>query len=413
MVNENFSILTYGGTLNYYIFELANFSIFGVFLLLIYRLNYININSLIVWLGIFFAPLLFNYLIFSPYLFPDQFIYSSSAISTKLEGTSWTEIMFGSDKFAIDLENFSPINTVSFSTKILSLIPLPNYMTVTSLAFTNKAILLITFLWLKRFFEDENEILVYFLIPSIIVYSSLAIRDTLIIAISIFFIINLIRGRWAWSLLFLLPLFILKVQMFAILLVYFLATVIFQAHRTRYLFFFFIIVFVIFGLVFENPILEVLNRFRLAFIAEDFVGFDGSRSYAGWNLYGDGEDSVLKLNSIFEAMFLGIQNLPILMLIPLPWNWSNIFYPIQTLESIFLIYLFFYLSKKQKIYLDNQYLLLVFILIMGLSIYSLLLANEGTFVRYRFSMFYPFLIGLLYLTSQGYERNKKDFRIDS
>jgi len=411
MVNENFPLLTFGGTLNYYIFELANFSIFGVSLLLLYRLKYININSLIVWFGIFFTPLLFNYLIFSPYLFSDQFLYSSKVMSIKLEGTSWTDIIFEKrDALNINLDNFSPINTVSFSTKILSFIPLVNYMTVTSMAFANKAILFITFLWFKRFFKDENEILAYFLVPSILVYSSLAIRDTIIIVLSIFFIINLIRGRWAWSLLFLLPLFILKVQMFAILMIYFLAFVIFRAHKGRNLFLFFVVAFVILSLVFEDSILEILNRYRLAFIAEDFVGIDGSRSYEAWNLYGDGQDGIPKLNSIFEAILLGIQNLPILMLIPLPWNWSNIFYPIQTFESLFLIYLFFYLSKKQKIYLDYQYLLLTFILIMGLSIYALLLANEGTFVRYRFAMFYPFLISILYLSSQDYQRNVKPLK---
>ena len=159
----------------------------------------------------------------------------------------------------------------------------------------------------------------------------------------------------------------------------------------------------------EDPILEVLNRFRLAFIAEDFIGFDGSVSYEGWNLYG-GEDSVPKLNSIFEAAFNGILNLPILLLIPMPWNWSNIFYPIQTIESLILIYLYFHLSKQQKIFKDNQFLLLTFILAMGLSIYALMLANEGTFVRYRFSMFYPFLIGLLYLSSKDYQGKKKSLK---
>ena len=135
MVNEHLSIVEHGGTLNYYIFELANFSAFGVLLLLLYKLKFINANSLIVWLGIFFTPLLFNYLLFSPYLFPDQFEYASRAFSIKLEETSWSDVFFyKQDNFNLDIENFAPVDTISFSTKILSLIPLPNYMTVTSLA---------------------------------------------------------------------------------------------------------------------------------------------------------------------------------------------------------------------------------------------------------------------------------------
>ena len=407
MVNEHFELLTYGGTFNYYIFELANFSIFGLILLFLYRLSIINSNSLIVWLGLFFSPLLINYLLISPYLFPDQFEYASKAISIKLEDTSWAEILYSkSNNLSVDLENFAPVDTVSFSAKILSYIPVPNYMTVTSLAFANKAILFITFLWIKRFFDNENEILLYFLVPSVVLYSSIAIRDTLIIVISIFFIINLLRGKTMWSVLFLLPLFILKIQMFAILLVYLIGFTIFKAHRSKNLFIFFIGIFLITSLLLEDSILQVLNRFKLAFIAEDFVGLEGTRSYEAWNLYGEGKESVPELTSIFEAAFFGILNLPILLLIPMPWNWSSIFYPLQTIESILLVYLYFNLSRDHKIFKDSQYIFLTFILVMGLSIYALLMANEGTFVRYRFSMFYPFLLGVLYLSSPEYQNSK-------
>ena len=411
MVNEHFELLTYGGTLDYYIFELANFSIFGVVLLFLYKLSIINSNSFVVWLGIFLSPLLFNYLLISPYLFPDQFEYASKVISIKLDGTSWADILYlKSDTLSIDIENFAPIDTVSFSSKILSFMPLPNYMTVTSLAFANKAILFVTFLWLKRFFENENEVLLYFLVPSIVLYSSIAIRDTLIIVASIFFIINLLRGKVILSILFLLPLFILKVQMFAILFIYLIGYAIFQAHRSINLFILFICIFLFTGLILEDSILQVLNRFRLAFIAEDFVGLEGTRSYEAWNLYGGGADSVPKLTSIFEAAFFGILNLPILLLIPMPWNWSGIFYPLQTMESLLLVYLYFNLSKRQNIFKDSQYIFLTFILVMGLSIYALLMANEGTFVRYRFSMFYPFLLGVLYLSSQDYQSRKNHKR---
>jgi hypothetical protein len=311
-----------------------------------------------------------------------------------------------SASLSVDLENFAPVDTVSFSTKLLSFIPLPNYMTVTSLAFANKAILFITFLWFKRFFDNENEVLLYFLVPSIVLYSSIAIRDTLIIVISIFFIINLLRGKTILATLFLIPLFILKIQMFAVLLVYLIGYAIFRAHKSKNLFILFIGIFLITGLIFEDSILQVLNRFRLAFIAEDFVGLEGTRSYEAWSLYGDGSDSVPKLTSIFEAAFFGILNLPILLLIPMPWNWSNIFYPLQTFESVLLIYLYFNLSRDQKIFKDSQYIFLTFILLMGLSIYALLMANEGTFVRYRFSLFYPFLLGVFYLSSQDYQNRK-------
>ncbi len=56
------------------------------------------------------------------------------------------------------------------------------------------------------------------------------------------------------------------------------------------------------------------------------------------------------------------------------------------------------------IYKNNEFIFLTFILIIGLSIYSLIMSNEGTFVRYRFTLYYPFLLGVFYISQN---RNKK------
>jgi hypothetical protein len=393
MVNEYFDLVTYGGTLYYYIFELANFSALAFLLLIFYKLDFININSLIVWFGLFFSPLLFNYFLFSPSLFGDQFQYASEAMSLRISG----EASSNTGSF-LGLESTS---SVTLAAKILGLIPLPNLMTVTSLAFANKVILFAIFLWFKRFFQNENEVLLYFLVPSLILYSSLAIRDTLIMAITIIFIINLIRGKFILPILLLYPLLTLKIQMFAILSLYMLAHFIFQAHKSKYFFSFFICIFLIMGLIYEDTILSILNIYRIAFIAEDFVAVDGSISYQAWNLFGAENIDSLKVSSIFEAAFLAILNLPALLLIPMPWNWSNIFYPIQSLESCLLIYIYIKLSVDNMMYKNYEYILLTFILVLGLSVYALIMANEGTFVRYRFTLYYPFLLAVFYISRQS------------
>ena len=393
MVNEYFDLVTYGGTLYYYIFELANFSALAFLLLIFYKLDLININSLIVWFGLFFSPLLFNYFLFSPSLFGDQFQYAGEAMSLKTSGEAISNT--GS------LVGIDSISSVTLAAKILGLVPLPNLMTVTSLAFANKVILFATFFWFKRFFQNDNEVLLYFIVPSLILYSSLAIRDTLIMAISIIFIINLIRGKFILPILLLYPLFTLKIQMFAILGLYMAGHLIFQAHKSKHLFSFFICIFVITGFIFEDTILSILNIYRIAFIAEDFVAFDGTISYQAWNLYGAENIDSMKVSSILEAAYLAILNLPVLLLIPMPWNWSNIFYPIQSLESCLLIYLYIKLSIDNKMYKNYEYILLTFMLILGLSVYALIMANEGTFVRYRFTLYYPFLLALLYICRQS------------
>ena len=396
MVNEYFTLHTYGGTLEYYLFELANFSALAFFVVFLYKLNYINSNSLLAWLAIFFAPLVFNYFLFSPFLFGDQFRYAAEVMYQKSSGSSLAISASGIDEADIQL-----------TAKILGVIPLPNYMTVTSLAFANMFLLFVIFLWFKRFFSNENEVLLYFLIPSLILYSSVSLRDLLIIVISVLFIINLIRDRYVFAVVFLPPLLVLKVQMFAFLLLYLIARLFFRAHKNYYLFTFFVLGLMIGAIIMEEQILAVLNLYILAFAAENFVADDGSISYQAWNAYGSHLAESLKLSSLLDAVSNSILKLPVYFLMPLPWNWSNIFYPLQSLESWLLIYLYVRLGMKQNLYKNAEFILLTFILLIGSSIYALLMENEGTFVRYRFTLFYPFLLAAFYLSSSSYKSLKR------
>ena len=123
----------------------------------------------------------------------------------------------------------------------------------------------------------------------------------------------------------------------------------------------------------------------------------GGTSYAAWNLYGQDIAQALEIDTIQEAIIKSIINLPQIILIPMPWNWTSIFHVFQTMESIFLVYLFYYISMKNKNYKNNEFILLSIILLLSLMLLGLIMANEGTFVRYRFGLFYPFLLAALYI----------------
>ncbi|MDB9907969.1 hypothetical protein OAD39_01305 [Gammaproteobacteria bacterium] len=398
MVNEYFKLVDYGGTLQYYIFELANFSVLAFLVLVLYKFKVINSNSLVVWIGIFFSPLLINYFVLSPWMYGDQFEYAAEVMSLKSTGESTPTIALNT--------NLGTWNPVTLSVKILGLTPLPNYMTVTSLAFANKFFLLLTFLWFKRFFNNENEVLLYFLIPSLILYSSMGLRDTLIIVLSLVIIINVLRNRFLLPILLLYPLFYLKIQMSVFLSVYLVGRFLFRAHKNKYFFRFFVISGLAFALIYSSLILEVLNLYRIAFVAEDF-SFNGEISYNAFSRYGQGEREALMLSSLPEAILVAAYRLPELLLMPLPWNWSNIFYPLQSLESCLLIYIYIKLATRQELYKNYEFILLTFILFLGLGIYALLMSNEGTFVRYRFDLYYPFLLAVFYLANQPAHASKK------
>jgi hypothetical protein len=92
----------------------------------------------------------------------------------------------------------------------------------------------------------------------------------------------------------------------------------------------------------------------------------------------------------------------------MPWNWSNPFRVMQTIESIFLICVFAYLIFKDQAYKNNELKLLLFILLLSSLLYSVIMANEGTFVRYRFTLFYPFLLAAFFITKNKKEHFKKN-----
>ena len=401
MVNEYFEHIDYGGSLEYYIFELANYSFLVFILCVCYYLRFININSLIVWTGIFFVPLVLNYFIFSPYLFPDQFQYASEIMSLKSKGVSIPNIAAQNSEFSINNGAISiPTNPVSLTVSFLGFAPIPNYMTVTSLAFANKFFLFLSFLGLKKFFfKDENILLLFFLIPSLLLYTSISLRETVIIIFSVFFLLNMLKNNYLISFLFLLPLLSIKIQMFAFLGTYFIGRLIFRANKSFSLLIIFSTSILLTSIVFEDLVLQVINYYRIGFAAENMDLGDGVYGYYAFSLYGDELAMSLKLTSISEVIWLAIIGLPKLLLMPLPNSWSNIFYPIQFFESIFLISLYIFIAVKKNLLQNKEFIFLSVILLFSLMLYSLLVFNIGTFVRYRFSLFFPFLIASYYIAT--------------
>ena len=387
----------FGSGLEYYIFELANYCSLVLLIAICYKLKYININSLIVWSGIFFLPLVLNYFLFSPLLFPDQTLYAAELISLKANGVS---IDYYNQPQGIEqglLAMFLNQGAVTFTVSLMGLAPIPNYMTITSLAFANKFFLFFSFLILKNFFKNENILLLLFLVPSFLLYSSISVRETLIILLGIFFLLNMLRDNYFIAFLILAPLFIVKVQLFAFFSLYFIGRLIFRAHKSLTAIIIFSGAILLVTFIFEESILQIVNYYRIGFAAEDMDVGGGAFGYAAWAAYGDTE--ALTIESIFELIFLAIFGLPKILLMPLPNSWTNIFYPIQFLESIALVALYAFIAIKNNLLRNQEFIFLTFVLVLALMLYSLLAFNEGTFVRYRFSLFLPFVFAIYYLST--------------
>tara|TARA_B100000767_G_scaffold275686_1_gene314298 strand:+ start:1849 stop:3042 length:1194 start_codon:yes stop_codon:yes gene_type:complete len=391
MVNEFAAWVDYGDSYLYYLFEFSNYAWCILLVIFAHHLNLISKTALWVWIVVFAAPFIFNYVIFSPTLYGDQYIYTFEVV----------ERAFGRQR--IEGSNLIGYNSTGYLAGVLlSYVPLPALATLTSLGFANRILAFIFYIWLSRIeYVSEKAILGFILIPSFILYTSLSLREALILIPATVILVSYLRGKYLPMLIMLPLLYILKFQVFTFIMIYLISTIIFRTHKSMTMFIIFVI-FAFIGLfIFEEQVLDVINLYRLAFVAEDF-----ENGYAGFGLYGLSNEFV-DISSTTEAIIESLKGIPVLLFLPLPWNWEGILYAIQFFESVALIIGFFYLIKKYSLLKVQAFYPLVFSLGASFGLYSLLVQNEGTFVRYRFEVVFPWMVALYYLGVSSANQSKE------
>ena len=165
----------------------------------------ISDRALWVWVVAFASPFIFNYVIFSPTLYGDQYIYTFEVV----------ELAF--DRQRIPGSNlWGGYNSTGYMAGyLLSFVPIPALATLTSLAFANRIIAFIFYIWLSRLeYVSEKAALALCLIPSFILYTSLSLREALILIPATVILLSYLRGKYLPMLIMLPILYILKFQVF-------------------------------------------------------------------------------------------------------------------------------------------------------------------------------------------------------
>jgi len=382
MVSEFIPWVDYGESNLYYLFELANYAWCVLLVIFTHQIKLISTRAFWVWIVVFSGPFFFNYVIFSPTLYGDQYIYTFEVM----------EIAF--DRQRIPGSNFwGGYNSTGYMAGyLLSLVPIPVLTTLTSLGFANRILSFIFYIWLTRIEHfSEKACLLFCCIPSFILYTSLSLREALILIPASIILLSYLRGRYLPMLIFMPILYVLKLQVFVFVCIYLFSTIILRSHKSMPMFVVFVVSAFIGLFIFEEQVLDIINLYRLAFVAEDF-----ENGYAGFGLYGLSQE-FSDINSTLEAIIESIKGIPVLLFLPLPWNWEGILYAIQFFESIGLIFGFYYIIKKYSLLKVQGFYPLIFSFGAAFGLYSLLVQNEGTFVRYRFEVVFPWMISLYYL----------------
>lgn len=370
-------------TFESYLFEIVNLVLLVIYTKLILRYTH---QRRIVFLAFLFHILLifcFNGVLFDPYYFPDQFGY--------LYATNYLRGFDYESAVAYGL-------TVAWAGLFFAIVPLISY-SVLSISSMSYFYYLLIFLFVYRKLSINTQILSFFIFyPSLLLYTSIGLRETIVLLLMILSIYYLIKEKYIVCALSSSFLFFLKTQNF---LIFILASVIWFFTKKRLgLKNFLILVLTIIGLaMFASELISIenLNFYRLAFAAEDYIDITEIDYIEGWR------GLILKaFFGIFKFAFM-----------PLPWESRNFLQFIQSIENIVIAILFLLAVKSYiKLHVKDDVIRFLFLhTLIGFAVYGIIIFNYGTAARYRFPYITVFFLFFYHRIEEIRRRSKEETRV--
>ncbi|RXK07213.1 hypothetical protein CRU97_03645 [Halarcobacter bivalviorum] len=364
--------------------DFLNFIYIIFIFVFIYKYFKIDKIYLMILLCHLIGVFLLNDVLFPADYLPDQFKYLNVAQNIRaFDFYAESNLTYG--------------NTVFVAGIFFALFPIPFIESVYSIAMINFLLYLGVFLFLhkKGFFSSQFIVYFYLLYPSLFFYSSLALREILILSIMFFSIYYLlIEKKYFLSLLILIPLKVLKFQNLYLLLISYGLSFLFLNKLNIKHFLFGIIFLILFFYVFlDFPLLERINLYRKLFYLNNFSIND-----------------YIPITSYFDIVTLAIPSAVNMFFRPLIWEEFGLFQLIQFLENciLFIIIFFIWYKKfKYKLYKEQEVVFLNLLLVLSLAIYGLIVFNSGTSVRYKFPFITVYIIFSWYFIYQYEQLLKK------
>tara|TARA_B100001971_G_scaffold211726_1_gene240088 strand:- start:663 stop:1838 length:1176 start_codon:yes stop_codon:yes gene_type:complete len=277
---------------------------------------------------------------------------------------------------------------------IFAFSPIPFINSVQSIAMINFLLYLLSFVYLRKKGVSSNSVDFFFLLyPSFLLYSSIALRETLItlfMILSLYFV--LVEEKKLVGFIFSLPLTIMKIQNFLILmLTYIIYVFLKKGSIQRYLIFFGAGLLVLF---FGNRIpqinffLETIEYYRWNLISENF-GYN-------WDFMANYDYQPFEVG--FSMIPLLVKSFFYMLFKPFPWEATNLVQMIQSVENIFIVALIVWVLKQKVLtpIIKRKLVFLNLLLIFSMTIYGLVTFNFGTASRFRFPFIVVYLVFYLY-----------------
>jgi hypothetical protein len=359
-----------------YFFDIVNVALVVALIALAqyrYRLRYPVVLLLLFHLSLVFLT---NRVLFDPGYMPDQFKYLRAAQAVRGSGET--------------LAHASWNLPVGVAGAIFGVFPMPIINSIYSIALINFLLYLLSFLFLyRRGFLKGFSLWAFLLYPSMLLYTSLSLRDTMVFLLMVWSFWLFLRNRVILSIAVQLPLVILKFQNVAIyglsLIIYYVSCIFFPRMARRRI----------------PP--GVAYVFLAALIlASPFMysyGLRGLNFYRHWMWAEDtgiwiAPTPATQLDSFGELAVETLKSIPYYLLKPLPWQAENSFQLIQSGENLVIaaiVVFLIYRAYRHRARTPTMDFLLVYF-IVALAVYGLVIWNFGTAARYKFPNVALFLI---------------------
>jgi hypothetical protein len=317
-----------------------------------------------------------NYVLFSPTYLGDQFTYLSAVTYIR------------SGVFNV----FYPIALKTHvAGALMAVTPVPIMNSIYALSMANVFLFVAVYILLlkKGILRGFNK-LFYLLYPSLALYSAVALRDMWIAVFMCWSVWLVYKKKYLLSVLVSLPLIFIKFQN---LLIFILSLFIFQlffqrkVSRNRLVM---IIVFVVIIALSQSFFsINKINFYRRAMYTENLATASGSEKAT---------DSFVPINNIVDLVRIGSVNVVYFMFKPFVWESRKPMQLIQSVENLFMAWIFlklFLLKRKYRVKSDFLRFLTIYIVI-GFAIYGLVVFNFGTAVRYKFPFVLVFIVYFYY-----------------
>lgn len=345
--------LIHSFSLNNLFFDLINFIILLIVYFSIYKLKIIDNKIFIIIIGFTLTPFLINYFLIDWYQMPDQAKYFKSLNNLR------TDLILPTD--------IKP--SVKNSAVVYFFFPLPIVETINSVSFFNKGIYVLILIWLySQKYIDKFLLILLLVFPSVLFYSSLSLKDTLSLIMTVLLSSIMIRSNnYFLAIISIFIIYLIKPANAFLLIPIFTIYFLYIKKEDTILTTLFLIIVLTITIIYLDPILKNINGWRIGMFAE--AGLNSSNF-----------EKISLSPSIFKVIS---KDLIRFLISPYPKIYSFMGF-IQMLENIFLFLLLFNFFKK--LYFFNKkkfYFWLTSFLFMILP-YSVIVFSEGTTTRYKF-----------------------------